>query len=39
MEKKIVVSQRFQKNTFQIYEHLVKEFSGKTAFNFLNKLQ
>lgn len=39
MEKKIVVSKRFRKNTFQVYEYLIKEHSAKTAFNFLNKLQ
>jgi plasmid stabilization system protein ParE len=39
MEKKIVVSHRFQKNTLRAYEYLIKEYSTKTAFNFLDKLQ
>jgi plasmid stabilization system protein ParE len=39
MEKKIVVSKRFRKNTLSVYEYLIKEYSAKTAFNFLDKLQ
>jgi plasmid stabilization system protein ParE len=39
MEKKIVVSKRFRKNTLNIYEYLIREYSAKTAFNFLNKVQ
>jgi len=39
MEKKIVVSKRFRKNTLKIYEYLIIEYSHKTAFNFLDKLQ
>jgi len=39
MEKKIVASKRFQKNTLKVYEYLIKEYSAKTAFNFLDKLQ
>jgi hypothetical protein len=39
MEKKVVVSKRFRKNTLKVYEYLIKEYSAKTAFNFLDKLQ
>lgn len=37
--KKIVISKRFRKNTLRVYEYLIKEYSAKTAFNFLDKLQ
>ncbi len=39
MEKKIVVSKRFQKNALRVYDYLLKEHSAKTAFAFLDKLQ
>ena len=39
MEKKIVVSKRFRKNTLKVYDYLVREYSAKTAFNFLDKLE
>ncbi len=39
MEKKVVVSRRFRKNTLKVYEYLIEEYSAKTAFNFLDKLQ
>ena len=39
MEKKIVVSKRFRKNTLKIFEYLIKEYSEKTALYFLDKLQ
>lgn len=39
MEKKIEVSKRFRKNTLKVYEYLIKEYSARTAFNFLHKLQ
>lgn len=39
MEKKIVVSKRFRKNTLKVYEYLTQEFSAQTAFTFLDKLQ
>ena|SRR5215471_7261224 len=39
MEKEIVVSKRFRKNTLRVHEYLIKEHSAKTAFNFLDKLQ
>lgn len=39
MEKKIVVSKRFRKNTLKVYKYLLAEYSPKTAFNFLDKLK
>lgn len=39
MEKKIVLSRRFRKNTLLVYDYLLKEYSAKTAFAFLDKLQ
>ena len=39
MEKKIVVSKRFRKNTLKVYDYLMKDYSAKTAFNFLDKVQ
>lgn len=39
MEKKIVVSKRFRKNTLALYDYLIKEHSAKTAYHFLDKLQ
>lgn len=39
MEKRIVVTKRFQKNTFFLYEYLMKEYSAKTAYRFLDRLQ
>ena len=39
MEKKIVVSKRFRKNTLKLYDYLLKEYSPKLAFKFLDRLQ
>ena len=39
MEKRIVVSKRFRKNAFQVYEYLLNEHSKKIAVDFLDKLQ
>lgn len=39
MEKRIVVTKRFRRNTLHVYEYILKEFSAKTAFEFLNKLE
>ena len=39
MEKKIVVSRRFRKNTLALFEYLRKKFSEKTAVDFLEKLE
>jgi plasmid stabilization system protein ParE len=37
MDKKIVVTRRFRKNTLDLFEYLLKNYSEKIAFNFLNK--
>ena len=39
MEKKIVITKRFRNNTLRIYQYLLKEFSAKTANNFLTRLE
>lgn len=39
MEKKVVASKRFRKNTLSVYEYLIQEYSAKIAYNFLDKLQ
>ena len=39
MEKKIVLSKRFRKNAFHIYNYLLQKHSAKVAFIFLDKLQ
>lgn len=39
MEKKIVVSKRFRNNTLRVYQYLLKEFSAKTAYHFLDRLE
>ena len=39
MEKKVVASKPFRKNTVALYEYLLKEHSAKTAYYFLDKLQ
>ncbi len=39
MEKTVIVSKRFRKNIFSIYQYLLKEFSPKVAFQFLEKLE
>ncbi len=39
MEKKIVVSRRFRKNTLALFEYLRKKFSEKTAVDFLERLE
>lgn len=38
MEKKITITKRFRNNTLSIYQYLLKEFSSKTAYQFLDKL-
>ena len=38
MEKEIVVSKRFMKNTQSVYEYLLQEFSSKVAYQFLDNL-
>ena len=39
MERKIVVSKRFRKNTLAVYNYLVREHSAKIVYHFLNTLQ
>ncbi|HEY6504122.1 MAG TPA: type II toxin-antitoxin system RelE/ParE family toxin [Chitinophagaceae bacterium] len=39
MERKVVVTKRFRNNTLRVYQYLLKEFSAKTAFRFLEKLE
>ena len=39
MEKKIVVSRRFQRNAQTLYEYLLKKHSAKVAYHFLDRLQ
>ena len=39
MEKKIIISKRFRNNTLHVYQYFLKEFSAKTAYNFLNQLE
>lgn len=39
MEKKIIITKRFRKNSLQIYEYLLKKFSAKTAYLFLERLE
>jgi len=39
MERKIVVTKRFHKNTLQIFQHLLVNFSSKTAYLFLEKIE
>lgn len=39
MENRAVVTKRFQRNTLNTYNWLLKEFSASVAFNFLDKLQ
>ena len=39
MEKKITVSSRFKKNALHLYDYLLIEFSAKTAYDFLDRLE
>src|SRR5258706_1639610 len=39
MEKEIVITRRFHSHTYRIYQHLLKNFSSKTAFLFLEKIE
>ncbi|HEX7905183.1 MAG TPA: type II toxin-antitoxin system RelE/ParE family toxin [Chitinophagaceae bacterium] len=38
MEEKIIITKRFRNNTLRIYQYLLKEFSSKTAYKFLDRL-
>ena len=39
MEKQVVITKRFRNNTLRVYQYLLKEFSARTAENFLLKLE
>ena len=39
MDKKSIVTRRFEKNTLNTYTWILKEFTPAAAFRFLNKLQ
>jgi plasmid stabilization system protein ParE len=39
MEKKIILTKRFRKNSLHIYEYLLENFSAKTAYLFLERLE
>ncbi len=39
MEKKIIITKRFHNNTLRVYQYLLKEFSSKTAYHFLEELE
>ena len=39
MEKKIIITKRFRNNTLRVYQYLLKEFSAKSAYDFLNRLE
>lgn len=39
MEKTVIVSKRFTKNVFSIYQHLLKKFSAKIAYQFLDRIE
>ena len=39
MEKKIIITKRFRNNTLRVYQYLLKEFSSKAAYRFLNRLE
>lgn len=39
MEEKIIITKRFRNNTLRIYQYLLKEFSSKTAYKFLDRLE
>ncbi len=39
MEKTVILSKRFTKNAFSIYQYLLKHFSAKVAYQFLDRLE
>ena len=39
MEKKVIITKRFRNNTYRIYHSILKNFSAKTAFLFLDKIE
>ena len=39
MEEKVIISKRFCNNTLRVYQYLLKEFSAKAAYGFLDRLE
>jgi plasmid stabilization system protein ParE len=39
MEEKIVITKRFRNNTLRVYQYLLKKFSAKTAYAFIDRLE
>jgi plasmid stabilization system protein ParE len=39
MEEKIIITKRFRNNILRVYQYLLKEFSAKTAYSFLERLE
>lgn len=39
MEKKVIITKRFRNNTYRLYHSILKNFSAKTAFLFLDKIE
>ncbi len=39
MEKQVIITKRFRNNTLSVYQYLLKEFSARTAENFLLQLE
>ena len=39
MEKKIIITKRFRNNTLRVYQYLLKEFSSRSAYKFLDRLE
>jgi len=39
MEEKIIITKRFRNNTLRVYQYLLKEFSARTAYSFLLRLE
>jgi plasmid stabilization system protein ParE len=39
MEKEVVITKRFRSHTYRTYQYLLKNFSSKTAFLFLGKIE
>jgi hypothetical protein len=39
MEEKIIITKRFRNNTLRVYQYLLKEFSAKAAYSFLDRLE
>jgi plasmid stabilization system protein ParE len=39
MEEKIIIIKRFRNNTLRVYQYFLKDFSAKTAYSFLDRLE